>query len=182
MTAPSNHNRRFAYRGIDAIAPQQGLEALEQLLRQDVAQMVVVPANWQQMLSSFPGGQAPALLTSVVQGQATPRASQSAQREEDDLSVAALAAMEPGQRQARLQSLLRNELAIVLGLEPDEVDPQVSLNNLGLDSLMLLELRQRLENGLGIELPMESLIQDPNLSDLSVKLLAILESSASRVS
>ena len=89
--------------------------------------------------------------------------------------------MEPGQRQARLQSLLRNELAIVLGLEPDEVDPQVSLNNLGLDSLMLLELRQRLENGLGIELPMESLMQDPNLSDLSTKLLVLLESSASRV-
>src|SRR5438874_5208888 len=28
---PIYHNRHFAYRGIDAIAPQQGLEALEQL-------------------------------------------------------------------------------------------------------------------------------------------------------
>ena len=181
MAAQSNHNRRFAHRGIEAISSQQGLEVLEQLLRQNAAQMVVVPANWQQMLPSFPGGQVPALLTQVVQEQADPRASQSTRREEDDLSVTALFALEPGQRQARLLSHLRKELAIVLGLEPGEVDPQVSLNNLGLDSLMFLELRQRLENGLGIELPMENLMQDPNLGDLSAKLLALLETSASQV-
>jgi acyl carrier protein len=69
----------------------------------------------------------------------------------------------------------------VLGLEPTEVDPRESLYNLGFDSLMVLELRQRLENGLGITLPMESLIQDPNLTDLSARLLDLLETSASQV-
>jgi phthiocerol/phenolphthiocerol synthesis type-I polyketide synthase D len=71
-------------------------------------------------------------------------------------------------------------LAIVLGLESSEIDPQESLNNLGFDSLMVLELKQRLENGLGIVLPIESLMQDPSLADLSVKLLALSETSASQ--
>jgi acyl carrier protein len=69
----------------------------------------------------------------------------------------------------------------VLGIEPTEVDPQESFNNLGLDSLMTLELKQRLENGLGIELSMESFIQDPNLVDLSARLLAQFGASSSRV-
>ena len=117
----------------------------------------------------------------TAQGQADLAANQSNGHKQDDLSIATLSAIEPDQRQPQLISHLQKELAIVLGLEPDKVDPQVSLNNLGFDSLMLLELRQRLENGLGIELPMESLMQDPNLSDLSTKLLVLLETSFSQV-
>ncbi|HEX6478464.1 MAG TPA: acyl carrier protein [Ktedonobacteraceae bacterium] len=45
-------------------------------------------------------------------------------------------------------------------------------------SLMALELKQRLENGLGIELPIESLMQDPNLTNLSTWLLTLLEASS----
>ena len=57
------------------------------------------------------------------------------------------------------------------------VDPQEFLSNLGFDSLMSLELKQRLENSLDIDLPIESLMQDPSLSDLSAKLLSLLEAS-----
>ena len=60
------------------------------------------------------------------------------------------------------------------------VDPQEFLSNLGFDSLMSLELKQRLENGLGIELPIESLMRDPSLVDLSAQLLAQLETSQAR--
>jgi acyl carrier protein len=154
---------------------------LEQLLlRQDAAQTVVVSANWQQMLHSFPAGREPVLLSQLIQGREDRAANQSNGQQQADLSIAALSAIEPDQRQPQLISHLQKELAIVLGLEPSEVDPQESLNNLGLDSLMLLELKQRLENGLGIQLPMESLMQDPNLADLSVKLLALLGSSSSQ--
>jgi acyl carrier protein len=75
---------------------------------------------------------------------------------------------------------LQKELAVVLGLESSEIEPQESLNNLGLDSLMVLELKQRLETGLGIELPIESLMRYPSLVDLSAKLLAQLETSQAR--
>jgi hypothetical protein len=43
---------------------------------------------------------------------------------------------------------------------------------------MMLELKQRLENGLGIVLPIESLMQDPNLTKLSAGLLTLLETSS----
>jgi len=58
------------------------------------------------------------------------------------------------------------------------VDPQEFLSNLGFDSLMSLELKQRLENGPGIELPIESLLQDPSIINLSALLLTLLETSS----
>jgi len=61
------------------------------------------------------------------------------------------------------------------------VDPQEFLSNPGFDSLMSLELKQRLENGLGIELPIESLLQDPSIINLSALLLTLLETSSPQV-
>src|SRR5260370_22654234 len=118
------------------------------------------------------------ILCRLVQGPSDLAASQDIGQEKVDLSMAALSAMEPVQRQSRLISHLRQELAIVLGLEAVEIDPQESLNNLGFDSLMILQLKQSLELGLAIELPLESLTHDPNLFDLSAKLLLLLQHSS----
>ena len=123
----------------------------------------------------------PAILSQLVQGPSDLAASQGIGQEKVDLSMAVLFAIEPEERQSRLISYLRQELAIVLGLEAVEIDPQESLNNLGFDSLMILELKQRLEIGLDIELPLESLTHDPNLFDLSAKLLVLLQHSSSNV-
>jgi phthiocerol/phenolphthiocerol synthesis type-I polyketide synthase C len=181
MAAQANRGRGLAIRGIDAIPPQQGLQVLEQLLlRQEAAQVVVMPANWQQVLDSFRAGHEPTLLSQLARGRTGLLTSQSNGYKQDGLNVAALAALEPEQRQSLLLAHLQKELAIVLGLEAAEVDPQESLNNLGFDSLMMLELRQRIEIDLGIELPLESLAQDPSLAALSEKLLALLETSASQ--
>src|SRR5260370_11841434 len=111
------------------------------------------------------GGEPP-LLSHLVQGRTESPANQSSERKQDDLTLEALLDIEPKQRQPRLIAHLQKELAIVLGLETAEIDPQESLINLGLDSLMVLELRQRLDNGLGAELSMQSLIQHPNLLTL----------------
>jgi len=183
MAAQANRGRRLAMRGVDVIPPQQGLQVLERLLlQQEAAQVLVVSANWQQVLDSFGRGRELALLSDLAQGKAARSISPDATGADGDLTVAALSAIEPGQRQPLLISLLQKELSTVLGLEAVEIDPQESLNNLGLDSLMALELKQRLENGLGIELPIESMMQDPNLIDLSVKLLARLGTSSAPVS
>jgi len=175
MAAQANRNQQLAQRGIDAIAPQQGLQVLEQLLlQQHPAQVVVVSANWQQLLDSSHRAKELALLSELAPGQDGLATNLSAEGKQDDLIIEALSTRESDQRQSLLITHLQKELAIVLGIEAAEVDPQESLNNLGLDSLMALELKQRLENGLGIELSMESLMQDPNLIDLSNKVLARL--------
>jgi acyl carrier protein len=115
----------------------------------------------------------------MADGKAPLVANRDAQDADGNLTPAALSAIEPGQRQPLLISHLQKELSTVLGVEALEIDPQESLYNLGLDSLMALELKQRLENGLGIALPIESLMQDPSLTNLSTRLLAVMEISSS---
>ena len=187
MAAQAKQGSRLATRGIDTIPPQQGLQVLEQLLlRQGDAQVVVVSANWQQLLDSFRSGREPALLSELAQGRAELAATQDprgavghAVLQNASFALEALSTVESGQREPLLISHLQKELSFVLGLEAVEIDPQESLQNLGLDSLMALELKQRLENGLGIELPVESLIQEPSLAKLSARLLVLLETSSS---
>jgi acyl carrier protein len=181
MAVQAHRSQQLAQRGIDAIAPQQGLQVLEQLLlQQHPAQVVVVSANWQQLLDSSHRAKELALLSELAPGLDGLAASPSAEGKQDDLIIEALSARGLDQRQSLLITHLQKELAIVLGIEAAEVDPQESLNNLGLDSLMVLELKQRLENGLGIELSIESLIRDPSLESLSAQLSALLETSSSR--
>ncbi len=140
----------------------------------------MVSANWQQMLASLRPRREPPLLSQLVQARTESPAKLSAEGKHNDLIIEALSARELDQRQSLLITHLQKELAIVLGIEAAEVDPQESFNNLGLDSLMVLELKQRLENALGIELSIESLIRDPSLKSLSAQLLALLETSSSR--
>jgi acyl carrier protein len=179
MAARANRGRRLAARGIDAIPPHQGIQALEQLLlRQEAGQVLVVPANWQALLDSFPAGTEPALLSELVQGKAAVAGTRVSAGDDGSLTPQELVAVEAGQRQPLLISHLQKELSTVLGIEAVEIDPQESLYNLGLDSLMALELKQRIENGLGIALPIESLMQDPSLTRLSAHLLALVEMSS----
>ncbi len=82
---------------------------------------------------------------------------------------ATLLAAEPGPRRELLTSLLRERVARALGTAPDKVDSDKGLTQLGLDSLMGVELRNWVEDELKLSLSMLDL-----LGGLSVERLAEL--------
>jgi amino acid adenylation domain-containing protein len=82
---------------------------------------------------------------------------------------ATLLAAEDGARRDLLTSLLRERVARALGTAPDKVDPDKALTQLGLDSLMGIELRNWVEDELKLSLSMLDL-----LGGLSVERLAEL--------
>jgi malonyl CoA-acyl carrier protein transacylase/SAM-dependent methyltransferase len=68
---------------------------------------------------------------------------------------ARLAALPAGEQHEALIGYVRDALARVLRLEaPEDLDRRVRLSNLGVDSLMALELRKRLGVGLGLARPL----------------------------
>jgi acyl carrier protein len=90
---------------------------------------------------------------------------------------AALLALEPAQRRAKLAEALQQAVAQVLRMPPARVGLGVALGALGLDSLMAFELRNRLEGGLEIILPATFAWNYPTIQEMLPYLAARMELS-----
>ena len=136
---------RLEARGTDWITPQQGLRAFDQLVREDAATSVVLAADW----SSYGEGleyRMPLLedlLSTISEDEADSPALA------DDL-MSRLAETPAAEREALLVSFLQQELQAVLRL-PTAPEPTVGFFDLGMDSLMAVELRNRLNRAFADE-------------------------------
>ncbi|MCA1568630.1 MAG: amino acid adenylation domain-containing protein [Acidobacteria bacterium] len=71
------------------------------------------------------------------------------------------------QSESQLQSWLRSLLAARLGVEAARIDDGRPVSRYGLDSLAAIELTHAIEAGLGIALPMATILQGPSVSELT---------------
>jgi len=99
-------------------------------------------------------------------------------REAQDLPAAVLAA--PAARRRPLVAAFARERALhALGLDGTRtVDPRLPLGDLGLDSLLAVELRNSLGKALGRTLPATLLFDHPTLDALTDRLLAEIAGEA----
>ncbi len=80
-------------------------------------------------------------------------------------------------RLALVEDLIAAQVGAVLGTDAARLDKDTPLTNLGLDSLMAIELVNRIEEKLGMSMPMGSVLNGPNIRDLSLPVLEkLLES------
>jgi len=75
------------------------------------------------------------------------------------------------ERAARIQAYLQGQLAHTLGLPASRIDVEQPLTNLGIDSLMALEIKSRVEGELGAEIPIVNLLEGPTITRLADQLL-----------
>jgi acyl transferase domain-containing protein/NADPH:quinone reductase-like Zn-dependent oxidoreductase/ubiquinone/menaquinone biosynthesis C-methylase UbiE/acyl carrier protein len=178
----TGHAREAGYGVID---PQGGFLALEAALNRGRPQVIVFPADWPRFLQRIPrDGHLRAFLTNFTgPGLAAPQGpgdrgngggsigdsipdsvgSQTAPSFADRL-----AAVAPNQRRAVVIDQIRRDTARVLGLENFELLPNNKpLNELGLDSLMAVELCNCLGKALGRTLPATLLYDYPTVEVLA---------------
>ena len=88
----------------------------------------------------------------------------------------------PPARQEKLSEFLSDQLSRVLRIPVSELDEHQPLNNLGIDSLMAVELRNHVQSGLGMVIPVARLLQSPSIAQLSEFLAdQLMESGAAAV-
>ena len=168
--------QRMQQRGVSAIDPAGGMAAFEWALRGSKAQVGVLPVDWPTFLRQFPAESRPPLLAllALPDGDApSPSHGDPASARRTSTLLRDLRQAAPTRRADRLLSHLRGEVSRILGL-PSHQPPAARrpLQELGLDSLMAVELRNNLGTQLGRVFPAGLLFDYPTLESLTAYLLA----------
>ena len=98
---------------------------------------------------------------------------------EEQLTAEQLRRSDDATRQQLLESFIRAELARVLGLAPAQLSLSQPLNTLGLDSIMAIEMKNRIESQTGLHLPVAALLQGPTVTELTSLIAAQLQTADS---
>ncbi len=171
------HQNRIQASGISEIAPKEGMYALDLLLGNQSArsQVGVIPAQWSVLAEHWSGIKKSSLLRELLQKEEL--------EEEDTLKqkvkVEILAKLETTSQEERQEILtehIRGEVAQVLDLSSSQL-PEVNLGfmEMGMDSLMAVELKNRLQNQLGTNLPETIAMEYPTIAKLSLYIEELME-------
>lgn len=160
--------KHFERQGLTAFPVERALAVLEHLLANNIAHVGAVDMDWAQW-----GKYMPEVTTS-------PRFAHLAQTHDKATADAGadgaaildtLLATAPEERQPVLEGVIRGQLATVLGTSADKLDGGQPLADLGLDSLMAVELSCLIEDNLGVNTSAIELTQAQSVSKLAERLL-----------
>lgn len=93
-----------------------------------------------------------------------------------------LLALTPLECQPLLESYLQEQIARVLSIPLDEINPEQALSSLGLDSIKVFELKNRIEVDLEVIVSVADFFEGLSLRSLSTKIIAELITVASQSS
>jgi NAD(P)-dependent dehydrogenase (short-subunit alcohol dehydrogenase family)/acyl carrier protein len=166
------NGREFAPHGMGTFAPEQGLEALGRLMRQDATEVCVMPIDWRQWSQYHPtASQSPVLAHLIEDDPGQTAAAHDNSPTNSRLSREELASARPEARAAMLEDALRQQVATVLKLSPSRINSQTPLIHLGIDSIMAIELKNRIESMLGIAVPIVTFLQGPSISSIASQMV-----------
>jgi acyl carrier protein len=156
---------RLAERGLMSITPDEALDVFERLLATERTQVAAMRFDVGRWLAS---GASTGLLDGLAESAPATAAT-------GDLR-ARLADTPPGpRRRGALEEAIRVELALVLRTSAERIDRTRPLESMGLDSLMSLEFRNRLEAETGLKLSATLAFNYPTVAILAEHLASRLE-------
>ena len=167
---------RWSQKGLGLIEPKAGLEILGRVLDRGDVRVAVLPIDWPRYLRGS-GGPLPPLLGELTAGASEARETEIAGTPFLDL----WRACDASSRRRISIGYVRDQVVRVLGLDPSHpLGGMQPLNEVGLDSLLAVELRSVLAAGTGLALPATLLFNYPSVEALAEYLeaeLSVLESS-----
>jgi acyl transferase domain-containing protein/NAD(P)-dependent dehydrogenase (short-subunit alcohol dehydrogenase family)/acyl carrier protein len=145
--------------------PTAGFAQLSQLLADTAAYGAVIPVDWRQFLSRLPEGGDADFFSDLM---ATARADKPAPEGREVSLEQRLRRLPSGSRRQELITHVTGRTRLVLGLDDAvPIETIVSLRDMGLDSLMAVELRNTLVRSTGATLPATLLFDYPTIEALA---------------
>lgn len=167
--------QRLESLGVRLLDQQLAFAALDDLIARGASGTIgVLDVDWQR-LARQAGDRNGAPLQAVAAAQAALVDEEGAEPQGPPPYMAVLEETPPAERRLVLQGFVQQQLAKVMGVsDPDQIDPGEPLFNMGLDSLMALELMVLLEKNLGITLTESLVFEYPTIEDLVGYFLSVL--------
>lgn len=154
-------NHQWTAHGLHTMPPEHAVEALADAIGGGDTRACIMNIDWEEFRKGYPGGRTPALyeclMAACAAGEPGGTAVQAVSTLREEMEQAAVS-----DRPAVFFAFLRDQLSklLVEGL-PRNLDPTQSILDLGVDSLMAVEVRNSLAGALGVTLPVTSLFDYP---------------------
>jgi acyl transferase domain-containing protein/acyl carrier protein len=149
--------------GAKPMPAAHALAALPAIADSGLAMAAFAETSWNEARRYLPILAAPMFAEIRADGGASPG---------DDSLLERLAGLDPEEAVALLKTAVAEEAANILRLPAAGIDPLRPLSELGMDSLMAVELRLALESRLRIDLPLMSLAEGTSVASIAARLVS----------
>jgi hypothetical protein len=128
---------RLARNGLISLSPTEGLRALEAMLITDKANVAIAHINWKLYINQL--SRLPAWLSNFSQD-----------RKEQETLLTQIQSANQADKEYAVKAFVTNIMRTVLGKSAmEDIDEKQGFFDLGLDSLMAVDVRNRIQDGLG---------------------------------
>nr|AQW44889.1 polyketide synthase [Corallococcus coralloides] len=158
---------RLSYRGVGSLSPAEGVAALARLLERPRPVVGVLRFDVRQWFEFYPRTASVPFFAELPRESEAPRAGSA----EGASLRQALEAASPAGRLDILEGHLREQLGRVLRIPAARIDRTAPFKSIGVDSLMSLELRNRIEASIGLKLSAALLFTYTHTASLAEHLL-----------
>ncbi len=156
-----------------ALTADEALRSLDELLAGSARTVGLLELDWNVLGRFLPAARAPKFSELARESARSAGGQESAH----DLRRR-LAELAEGELLPALTEVVRGEIAQILRIAPERIDARASLFDIGMDSLMAVELASSLEGSLGIQLSALSLSDAPTVERIAARLADQLRPAA----
>ena len=156
-----------------ALASATALDVLDQLLVQDHPAVGVLELDWAALSRFLPSAKAPKFRELARQDEGSGDGDDSAELQRW------LRELPPEELHAALAELLKEEVSEILRTAPEKIDINKSVYDMGMDSLMAVELITAVDQRFGINLPVMALSEGPTIAKPSERIILQLKGNES---
>jgi len=166
---------RRALPGTSALSVQQGLRALEESIAGGSPQVAVLPFQWNLFVRQFPQGAVPAMLTDLAREETYEAEPGPKGAAFDPGILDEIRRSDAPTKTAILTKYLTVRLERIAGITIDEVSLTRDFLELGIDSLMAMELVQGIRQDLSLALYPREFYEHPSISAMAAYLATELD-------
>jgi NAD(P)-dependent dehydrogenase (short-subunit alcohol dehydrogenase family)/acyl carrier protein len=159
----------YAQRGIELITPAVGARILDRLINQRTPSVVAITADWNRARQGGFSGGLPAMFTDLGRSEAL-----AADTGSDGSILDLLAATAEADRPAVIADHVTHIVAAVFDCGVDDFEPDDMLEDIGLDSMMAMDFRVRINMVFSIDLPVLEILRGVSVNSLAERVLAEL--------